>query len=114
MSRHLPVPLTPLIGRQDDLARVDVMLRTTSTRLVTLTGPGGVGKTRFALELGHQLKEHFASGCFWVSLASVEDAASVAAALASALDIQVPPDQCAVSALCEHFAQREALLIIDN
>ena len=114
MNWRLPVPLTPLIGRQDDLASVDAMLRTTSTRLVTITGPGGVGKTRFTLEVAHQLAQHFASGCFWVSLASVEDANDVAAALASALDIQVPADQTALSALREDLAQREALLIIDN
>ncbi len=114
MSWRLPVPLTPLIGRQDELAGVDALLRTTSTRLVTITGPGGVGKTRFTLELAQSLQEHFASGCFWVSLASVEDANGVAAALASSLDIQVSSDQTALSALCEHLAQREALLVIDN
>jgi len=60
MSRHLPVPLSPLVGRQAELASVDALLRTTSTRLVTITGPGGVGKTRFTLEVAHELDEGFA------------------------------------------------------
>ncbi|MFN8662956.1 MAG: tetratricopeptide repeat protein [Thermomicrobiales bacterium] len=114
MSLPLPVPLSPLVGRQAELASVDMLLRTTSTRLVTITGPGGVGKTRFTLEMAHELNEHFASGCCWISLASVEDATGVAAALVSALDIQISLDQSAVSALCAHFAQRDTLLVIDN
>ncbi|MBL8127551.1 MAG: tetratricopeptide repeat protein [Chloroflexia bacterium] len=114
MTQRLPVPLTPLIGREHELANLENILRRTPARLVTITGPGGIGKTRLALELAHRLTPHFPAGCIWVSLASVHDPAEVASALASSLDIQAPAGSTPFSALCDDLAQRNALLVIDN
>jgi len=111
---HLPIPLTPLIGREDELANIAANIRGGSMRLVTLTGPGGIGKSRLALELAHQLSQDFAAGCAWVSLASVHDPDHVAAALASSLDVQVPAGRSALSALCDDLANQDKLLVIDN
>src|SRR3954467_3230876 len=114
MSLNLPTPLTSLIGREHELASVESILRKTSIRLTTITGPGGIGKTRLALELAHRLNAHFAAGCFWVSLASVQHSDDVAIALATALDLEIPPGRTALSVLCEDLARRDALLVIDN
>ncbi|MEZ4562360.1 MAG: tetratricopeptide repeat protein [Thermomicrobiales bacterium] len=114
MTRRLPVPLTSLIGRDHELEGLENLLRRTPARLVTITGPGGIGKTRLALELAHRLSRHVPAGSIWVSLASVHEPAEVAAALASSLDIQVPAGSTPFSALCDDLAQRRALLVIDN
>src|ERR671919_105791 len=98
MSQNLPTPLTSLIGREYELANFESILRETSTRLVTITGPGGIGKTRLALELAHRLNRHFAAGCSWVSLASVQDPNDVAASLATTLGIQIPAGRTAFAA----------------
>lgn len=114
MRQNLPVPLTPLIGRDDELAKLEALLRGTSPRLMTITGAGGIGKTRLALELAHRLQRRAASRCSWVSLASVEDARDVPAALASTLDVQIPAGQSAQTALSEALAHRDAVIFIDN
>lgn len=114
MTQHVPVPLTSLIGRERELADIEFILRRTPNRLVTLTGPGGIGKTRLALELAHRLTQHFPAGSRWVSLVSVRDPAEVATALASALEIQVPAGTTPLAALKDELGERNALLIIDN
>src|SRR5215204_514040 len=68
MGIHLPVPLTPWIGREGEIAVVVDLLLQGDVRLLTLTGPGGVGKTRLALRVAHELSLHFRDGIVFISL----------------------------------------------
>lgn len=114
MTQHLPSSLTSLIGRDDQLAHLASLLSQPSVRLVTLTGPGGIGKTRLALELARRFNQRFADGSAWVNLASVQNPADVPAVVASSLDIDIPTGGTALAALAAHYAQRDALLVLDN
>jgi predicted ATPase/DNA-binding SARP family transcriptional activator len=94
----LPAPATPLLGRDADLATAAALLD--ETRLLTLTGPGGIGKTRFALELAHRLGERFREGARFVALGALEDAAQVGPELEQALGGEL--------------GGRALLLVVDN
>ena len=110
--RHLPAPATPLIGRRrdrDELARV----LTDGTRLLTLTGPGGVGKTRLALHLAHEMAGACPDGVWFVELADLEDVRLVAPAVGEALGIE-PVGEDVLTPLVDHLAGRRLLLLLDN
>src|SRR5439155_20639800 len=85
-----------------------------STRLVTLSGVAGVGKTRLALEVGAELSGEFPEGAWMVDLASVGDPASVPAAIASVLGITPASDTSLIDAVAEALAGRRLLLVVDN
>ena len=108
----IPAPLTALIGRASELQAVGDMLR--RARLVTLTGPAGVGKTRTAIELGRGQARQRADGVWLVDLASVRRAADVAAETARVLGIRGAGRDAMTDAVRRYLADRDVLLLLDN
>ncbi len=113
-SQHdpIPVPATPLIGREVEVT--DVADLVAGGSLLTLTGPGGTGKTRIALAAAERLTGRFADGIVFVALQDTHDPETVAAAVAGALGIRERPDRDLVAGIREHLREREMLLILDN
>ena len=111
--RHLPAPETPLVGRAAELAELVALLRGGS-RLVTLTGAGGVGKTRLALRTGHELAEAFADGVYFVDLSHLTDAELVPEAMAGALGLGTQRAEPPAAALQAFLVERQVLLLLDN
>jgi predicted ATPase/class 3 adenylate cyclase len=108
----LPVPPTPLVGRDNDLARLRAVVARPGVRLVTLTGTGGVGKTRLALAAAAALGEDFSHGVYFVALAAVRDAEVMWKTLADSLDVTVAGQ--VADAVTRYLAGRRALLVLDN
>ena len=111
---NLPVQPTPLIGREQEVAAVGHLLRREEVRLVTLTGPGGVGKTRLGLQVVAELSDRFAAGVFFVNLAPVSDPALVVPTIAQTLDIREAAGQTPLQRLVERLQQQDLLLLLDN
>lgn len=114
LSGSLPIPRTRLIGRARERALAQTALLDAGTPLVTVTGPGGVGKTRFALAAIQDLSDQFADGVVWVDLAPVLDASLVVSVLSGALDVVAPPDRPLVDEIVRVLQNRQSLLLIDN
>jgi predicted ATPase/DNA-binding CsgD family transcriptional regulator len=110
---NLPLRLTSFIGRKQEIADLRKLL-TTEARLVTLTGPGGSGKTRLALAVASGLVEEFEDGLWWVGLASVSNPDLVPQTVASTLSVREIPGRSVTDALVEHLKEREVLLALDN
>lgn len=109
---NLPVQATPFVGRAEELADLEDLL--THERLVTLTGPGGVGKTRLALHAAGRLVSHFADGVWYVSLGPLTDPDLVAAEVAVAISMPEHADRPLEEALGAHLRDLEVLLVLDN
>ncbi len=111
---NLPHQPTALIGRELEAAAVAALLRQPDTALLTLTGPGGIGKTRLALQVAADLLEEFADGVFFVELAALTDPGLVISAMAHTLGINEAAGQSLVDILCGYLKDKQLLLLVDN
>ena len=112
IAERLPVRLTPLVGRQRELQ--DVVDSLSRSRLLTLTGPGGIGKTRLALAAADAVSTCYPEGVYWMELAPLDDPGIVARAVARSLGVPDCPGQDAAAAIAEHVGDRSVLIILDN
>jgi predicted ATPase/DNA-binding CsgD family transcriptional regulator len=108
----LPLQLTSFVGRASELHAVRELLA--SNRLVTLTGPGGAGKTRLALQVAVEPDDRFADGVMWVELAELTEGSAVADAAATAIGVLVEPVRDSLRSLIKFLAGRRVLLCLDN
>jgi predicted ATPase/DNA-binding CsgD family transcriptional regulator/transcriptional regulator with XRE-family HTH domain len=113
-QHNLPIMLGSFIGREKEQAEVLQLVVEQGIRLVTLTGPGGVGKTRLAVKVVRQLGQHFQDGVVFVSLAPVSDPGLVPAAIAQALDVREVRNVPLLQTLQVHLQRRAMLLLLDN
>lgn len=111
---NLPIMLTPIIGRQQEKATALKHLSHPKTRLLTLTGAPGIGKTRLALEVAFGLVENFEDGVFFVDLAPVVDPELVIATIARTLGLKEAGDQSFEKVLLDYLRERRVLLFLDN
>jgi predicted ATPase/transcriptional regulator with XRE-family HTH domain/Flp pilus assembly protein TadD len=110
----LVVPPTPLFGRNDDITKVAQLARLRQSRLITLTGSGGVGKTRLALAVCEELVEDYPDGVFAISLAALADADDVIGTIGRALKLVGVERAEGISLLTQHVGGRRLLLVLDN
>ncbi len=113
-AHRLPAPLTSLVGAEESVATVAAVLKRPGVRLLTLTGPGGVGKTRLALAAGARLLDEFRDGVFFVPLEAVNDPAFLGAQIAHFLNIETNGTQPLTDTLKTYLRDRQILLILDN
>lgn len=112
----IPLAPTPFVGRRVEVDAVSELLTRHDCRMVTIVGPGGIGKTRLASEIGQRLEagQHFTDGVVYVSLASLETAAGIPGAIALALNLQLSGSQNPREQLVDYLQTQNLLLILDN
>jgi predicted ATPase/class 3 adenylate cyclase len=111
---NLPVPATPFLGRKEELASVVTHLAAPDLRLLTLTGAGGSGKTRLALQSAAEVAERFPGGVSWVSLSPLTDASLVAPSVVQVLGAQDVPEGRLDLAFAERVSRGRVLVLVDN
>jgi hypothetical protein len=115
VRHNLPADTLPFVGRELELEELTSALTEDDRRLVTVLGPGGMGKTRLAMTVGRQLLDHFADGVYFVDLAPVDHGQEVLPAVAVALSYQAPDSTQALKPqLLDYLSRRRLLLILDN
>lgn len=112
LPSNLPEPASALLGRSADLASLAELVR--AHRVVTISGPGGVGKTRTMIELGRTLASEFLDGVAFIPLADVADPAQFVPALANALDVKEAEDRTQREGIAALIGDKKALLLLDN
>jgi predicted ATPase len=111
---NLPIQPTPLLGREREVAEIAGLLRREDVRLLTLTGTGGTGKTRLALQSAAEMIDEFEDGVFFVALSPVSDPHLVASALAGALSVSESAGRALKEDLRNFLSNKELLLVLDN
>jgi predicted ATPase/class 3 adenylate cyclase len=111
---HPPAPLGTFVGRAGETRAVTAMLEAGHVRLVTLTGPGGIGKTRLALEVASRVEGHFEHGVAVVMLAAIGDPSLVVPAIRDGLGVHEDPDADALETVAAYLSGRHILLVLDN
>ena len=109
---NLPTQLTSFVGRDQDVAEARRLLR--GTRLLTLTGPGGIGKTRLSLQLAADVTQDFPDGVFFVPLSAVNDATLIPSAIVNVLGVAVAGNRAPLDAANVYLRDRKVLLVLDN
>jgi predicted ATPase len=112
--QNFPAQTTPLIGREAELAELGSLLENPACRLITISGPGGIGKTCLALAKGAEQADVFADGAAFVPLQAISSAAFVAAAILSAIDIPLQGQRDPRDQLLDYLRDKELLLLLDN
>lgn len=113
-SGNLPVELTPFVGREVEQSSLTALAQGNDTRLVTLTGPGGTGKTRLSIHVGRSLAHAFPDGVWIADLSNISDARLVPSAIAAALQINEAGGTSVTDLLIAHLKGRRLLLVLDN
>jgi predicted ATPase/DNA-binding SARP family transcriptional activator len=111
-SSNAPTALTSFVGRGSELAEISKLLDV--HRLVTLTGPGGIGKTRLAAEVSHRTLLRFPDGVWWIDLAPITDETMIATEVARTLGVSAQPGKSVKESVVDSLVRREALLVFDN
>ena len=111
---NLPTQLTPFIGRDREIVAVLGLLRMPEVHLVTLTGPGGIGKTRLSLQIAADMLDEYRDGVWFVELASVTDPELVLPTIASTFKVKESAERTIEQALHDHLHKRQLLLVLDN
>ena len=110
----IPEPATEIVGRGDELREAGELLSRPGTRLLTLTGPGGTGKTRLSVELAHSLRDNFPSGVFFVPLAAIREPELVPAAIAETLELPEREGESPLETAKDYLRDKQLLLVLDN
>jgi len=112
-TSNLPIPPTPLIGRDAEIGEI-LRLLEGAARLLTITGPGGTGKTRLAQEVAAEALSRFSDGVFFVDLSPLRDPAYVIPTIASVLGVREAASEPLRDTLARYLAERRLLLVLDN
>lgn len=111
---NLPANIPPTFGRQEDAARIETLLEEPDCHLITLAGPGGVGKTHLALQVARNMADEFRDGTFFVSLSPVRDPPLVPNTIARTLGIEASPGHSVLESLSARLRDKEMFLVLDN
>ena len=111
---NLPIPASSFLGRERELSELVALLTREEVRLITLTGPGGTGKSRLALQAAAEASDAFPDGVWWVALAPLRDPSLVLSAVAQALEVREEPSRELAELLVERLGGKKALLLLDN